>query len=205
MMKREPRFWKTTLLWGLVLTVVLSFGAFVGEKYAGACMFILMPYFAAIAATLPIVFLGRFGAGLATYLPYAVLGFAPLFYFDWLQSHALRGLWAVIVWTATGPLIGLCADLAYRLSARLGERWRAAAAGAAVQAATFAVMLLGLTLLYVDPSGADSHVRLFDTYWYFTAPWMIANGAFGGFTAAAFRQAARRKTPAASSRARARP
>lgn len=54
-----------------------------------------------------------FGAGIVTYWPYAVLGFAPLFYFDWLQSRA----------------------------------------------------------------------RLFDTYYYFTAPWMVANGAFGGFTA----------------------
>jgi hypothetical protein len=182
------------LFWGLVLVLVFGFGAFVGEKYSGTCMFILMPYFAALAAALPLVQVGRFGAGLATYLPYAVLGFAPLFYFDWLQSHALRGLWAVILWAAAGPLIGLCADLAYRLAARLPERWRAAVAGAVLQAATFATMLLGLTLLYVDPSGADSHTRLFDTYWYFTAPWMIANGAFGGFTAWALA----RRRPAAS-------
>jgi len=187
-MSREPRFWKTTLFWGLVLVLVFSFGAFVGEKHSGTCMFILMPYFAALAATLPLLRVGRFGAGLVTYLPYAVLGFAPLFYFDWLQSHALRGFWAVLVWSATGPLVGLCADLAYRFSARLPERWRGAIVGAVVQAATFAMMVLGLTLLYVDPSGADSHVRLFDTYYYFTAPWMIVNGAFGGFTAWALRR-----------------
>jgi len=118
------------------------------------------------------------------------LGFAPLFYFDWLQSRALHGLWAVLVWTATGPLIGLCADLTYMLSMRLEERWRGVLVGAVVQAATFAFMLLGLTQLYVDPSGADSHVRLFDTHYYFTAPWMVVNGAFGGFTAWALRRGA---------------
>lgn len=45
------------------------------------------------------------------------------------------------------------------------------------------MILLGLTQLYVDPTAADSHARLFDTYYYFTAPWMVVNGAFGGFTA----------------------
>ncbi len=188
--KRNPQFWRTSLLWGLALTLVLAFGAFV-EGLAGTCMFILMPGFAALAAVMPILKLDRFGAGLVTYLPYALLGFAPLFYFDWLQSRALVGLWAVFVFSATGPLIGLCADLAYKLSERLEQRWRGAITGAAVQAATFAVMALGLTLLYVDPSGAESHVRLFDTRYYFTAPWMMLNGAMGGVAAWALQRPAR--------------
>ncbi len=186
--KRNPRFWRTSLLWGLALTLVLGFGALV-EGLSGACMFILMPSFAALAAVMPILKLERFGTGLVTYLPYALLGFAPLFYFDWLQNRALVGLWAVFLFSATGPLIGLCADLAYKLSDRLDQRWRGAITGAAMQAATFAVMALGLTLLYVDPSGAESHVRLFDTRYYFTAPWMMMNGAMGGFTAWALQPA----------------
>jgi hypothetical protein len=196
LMVPASRFWRTSLLWGLALFLVYGFGAFVGERYSGTCMFILVPYFAALAASVPVLQTGRFGAGIVTYLPYAVIGFVPLFYFDWLQSRALHGLWAVFVWTASGPLIGLCADLAYRLTARLAERWRGVLVGAVVQAATFAFMLLGLTRLYVDPSGADSHVRLFDTHYYFTAPWMVVNGAFGGFTAWALR------LPAFSRRAR---
>jgi hypothetical protein len=188
---RNWDFWRTSLLWGLALTLVLSFGAFVGERFSGTCMFILMPCFAALAAVMPILKLERFGAGMVTYLPYALLGFGPLFYFDWLQSRALQGLWAVFIWSATGPLIGLCADLAYRLSVRLEQRWRGAIAGAALQAATFAVMALGLTLLYVDPSGANSHARLFDTHYYFTAPWMVLNGALGGYTAWALRRPTR--------------
>jgi hypothetical protein len=66
---REPQLWKTSLLWGLVLFLVMSFGAFVGERFSGTCMFILMPYFAALAAALPVLQVGRFGAGIVAYLP----------------------------------------------------------------------------------------------------------------------------------------
>ena len=177
------RFWGPTLLWGLGLVFVYTVGAFVGEPATGTCMFVLMPYFAAIAATVPIVRSGRFGAGLVAFIPYAVLGFVPLYVFDWAQSHALRGIWAVFAWSATGPVIGVCADAAYRLTASRSEPVRATVTGAVMQAATFVLMLLGLTLLYMDPSAGDSHARLFDSEWYFTAPWMIANGAFGGYTA----------------------
>ncbi len=183
--KTSVSFWKTALGWGMVLTLVLSFGAFVGERYSGTCMFILMPFFAALAAVSPILRTERFGAGVATYLPYAVLGFVPLFLFDYLQSHALKGFWALLVWSATGPLIGLCADVVFRAGRSLRDWLRAALTGGAVQAVTFGVMLLGLTFLYRDPSAADSHLRLFDTRWYFTAPWMIVNGGFGGFAALA--------------------
>lgn len=176
------------LIWGLALTAVLTVGAFAGEDATGTCMFILMPYFVGLAATMPILKVRRFGVGIGTFIPYAVLGFAPLLVFDWVQSHALRGLWAVFAWSATGPLIGLCADAAWGLSAKLHDRTRAILVGAAVQAVTFAVMLLGLTLLYVDPSAGDSHARLFDTKWFFTAPWMALNGAFGGYTAYAIRR-----------------
>ena len=176
--------WAVILVWGCILVAVLMIGAMIEVTgVSGTCMFVLMPAFAALAATYPIVRVGRFGTGALTYVPYAVLGFVPLLLFDWLQSHALRGLWAVFVWSATGPAIGLCADVAYRLAARFGGRARAMITGAAVQVATFAVMLLGFAFLYVDTSAADSHLRLFDTWYWFTLPWMAANGAFGGFAA----------------------
>ncbi len=176
------------LIWGLALTAVLAVGAFAGEGATGTCMFILMPYFVGLAATMPILKIRRFGAGIGTYIPYAVLGFVPLLVFDWMQSHALRGLWAVFVWSATGPFIGLCADAAYRLSAKLHDRTRAIIVGAVVGAVTFATVLVGLTSLYVDPTAADSHARLFDVKWFFNAPWMALNGAFGGYTAYAIRK-----------------
>ena len=56
-------------------------------------------------------------------------------------------------------------------------------------------MLLGLTCLYVDPTAADSHLRLFDTWYWFTLPRLVANGAFGGFAAHALaREAGARGT-----------
>jgi len=176
--------WAVILVWGLLLVAVLMVGAVIElAGVSGTCMFVLVPAFAAMAATYPILRVGRFGTGVLTYVPYAVIGFVPLLVFDWLQDHSLRGLWAVFVWMASSPLIGLCADLAHRLAARLGDRARAMITGAAVQAATFVVMLLGLMYLYVDPSAADSHLRLFDTWYWFTLPWMAVNGAFGGFAA----------------------
>jgi hypothetical protein len=190
-MENRASFWKPVLIGGLGIIAVLTFTAFVGEPFTGTCMFILSPFFVALAASYPILRTERFGAGMAAYLPYALLGFIPLYIFDYLQSHALKGLWAVVVWSATGPFIGLCADAAFHISSRLAKGVRAAIVGAVVQAATFVVMLLGLTLLYVDPSAADSHARLFDTTWYFTAPWMVLNGAFGGYTAHALVSRAR--------------
>ena len=55
--------------------------------------------------------------------------------------------------------------------------------GATVQAATFAVMLLGLTYLYVDPTAADSHLRLFDTLVLVHAAVDDGERRFGGFAA----------------------
>jgi hypothetical protein len=90
-MQRTHSAWKTILVWGLALVAVFTAGAFVGEGATGTCMFILAPYFAGLAAAMPILKVRRFGAGIGTYVPYALLGFVPLFIFDWAQSHALRG------------------------------------------------------------------------------------------------------------------
>jgi hypothetical protein len=70
-----------------------------------------------------------------------------------------------------------------RLADRLPGRWRAIILGAAAQAVTFVVMLLGLTYLYVADSSMSSHLRFLDQKWLFTLPWMLVNGAFGGYTA----------------------
>ncbi len=184
MIETTRRPWATTLGWGLILVAVLMLGAMIElAGVSGTCVFVLMPAFAAFAATYPILRVRRFGTGVLTYLPYTVIGFVPLLLFDWLQDHSLKGLWAVFAWTASSPVIGLCADLAFAAAARLRERVRAMVTGAALQAATFFVMLLGLTFLYIDPAAADSHLRLFDTWYWFTLPWMAVNGAFGGFAA----------------------
>ncbi len=176
--------WKSILLWGFVLVAILMVGAVIdGTGVSGTCMFILVPYLAAIAGTIPVLTIKRFGVGALVYVPYALIGFFPLYYFDWLQSHSLIGLWAVFVWSLTGPLIGVSLDLANLLGGRLNERTRAILIGAVMQAMTFAVMLIGLTYLYTPTSNMASHLHFFDRQWFFTLPWMVVNGGFGGYTA----------------------
>jgi len=121
------------------------------------------------------------------YVPYMLIGIAPLYYFDWLQSGALVGFWAVFAWGATGLIIGVCLDLANLLAARASERTRAMAIGAMMQVVTFAVTLLGLTYLYA-PTSMAGHLHFFDREWLFTLPWMGVNGAFGGYTAYALKK-----------------
>ena len=188
-MKTIIRAWKPILLWGLGLVAVLMVGAVIdGSGVSGTCMFILLPYFAAITAVVPAITVNRFGTGMATFLPYVLLGFFPLYYFDWLQSRSLVGLWAVFVYAASGFVIGAGMDLVNEGAGRFSERTRAILLGATMQAVTFAVMLVGLTYLYTPTSNMASHLHFFDRVWYFTLPWMVVNGALGGYTAYALKK-----------------
>ena len=190
-MPKEPKSFKTIFVWGFVLVAILMVGAIIDAiGVSGTCMFILMPYFAAIVATYPVIALNRFGTGMLVYVPYMVLGFFPLYYFDWCQSHALIGLWAVFVWSTTGLVIGGSMDLVNTLTAKANERTRAIAIGTAMQTVTFFVMLLGLAYLYIPISSMASHLHFFDRGWLFTMPWMAVNGAFGGYSAYAMKKRA---------------
>jgi len=183
-MRTTQQPWKTILIWGLAVVAVLMLGAVIDNSgVSGTCMFILVPYFAAICGVFPVLALNRMGTGVLVFVPYALIGFAPLYYFDYLQTHQLVGLWAVFAFSASGPLIGAALDLANLLTARYGERTRAICMGAAMQAMTFVVTLLGLRYLYVPTSAMAGHVLFYTREWYFTLPWMAVNGAFGGYTA----------------------
>lgn len=190
-MDTRPSPWKTIPVWGLILVAVWMVGAVIDYAgVSGTCMFILMPYFAAIATTYPVLALNRFGTGVWVHIPYMVIGFAPLYLFDWLQDGSLVGLWAVFVWCLAGPVIGLAMDLANRLAAKASERTRAIAVGAAMQLATFFIMLVGLTYLYKPTSAMGSHVNFLSKGWPFSLPWLVINGAFGGYTAYALKRRA---------------
>ncbi len=178
------RAWKPLLGWGLVFTGVYMVGAVIDMLgVSGTCMFVLMPYFAALAVTIPLLQVKRAGAGMAVYIPYGVIGFFPLYLSDWLKDHTLIAGWAAFVFALSGPLIGACLDVVQLLAGRLGERTRAVLLGTVQQAATFVVMLVGLTYLYLPNSSMSSHLRFLDQKWPFTLPWMLLNGALGGYTA----------------------
>ena len=183
-MKALLRSWKPLLGWGLAFTGVYMAGAMIEMAgLSGTCMFILMPYFAALVVTIPLLKVQQPGAGVAVFLPYVVLGFFPLYFFDWRQNHALIAEWAAWAFALSGLVIGGALELVRLPAGRLGERARAVLLGAAMQAATFGVMLVGLTYLYRPDSSMASHLRFFDQKWFFTLPWMALNGAFGGYTA----------------------
>jgi hypothetical protein len=188
-MNTTVRHWRVILAWGMVLVAVLMAGAVADVlRLTGTCMFILVAYFAAIAGTYPVLAVNRAGTGLAVMLPYAIIGFLPLYYFDYLQQGNLLGAWAVWVWTAAGPIIGVSMDLAYTASAGRSGRTRAILVGAVMQATQFVVATLGLRYLYTPTSSMASHLYMYTEQWFFTLPWMALNGAFGGYTAYALRK-----------------
>jgi hypothetical protein len=191
-MKKTLSFWKNTLFWGLVIIAVYAVSSFTTEPYSGTCMFILIPYFMSLVSVMPVARLRRFGAMTVAYIPYAVIGFFPLYFFEWLEAKSLVGLWAAFAFCVPGLLIGLGADLAFLATKRLHDGIRAIAAGAAVQIVTFFTMLLGFTFLYVNPDSI-AHLHFFNREWYFTLPWLALNGGFGGYTAYAITRLARLK------------
>ena len=175
----RQQFWKTVLLFGAIHFLVMSLGIFV-ESGSGGCMFIIPAYFMILPLVLPILILRRVGAGTAVFLPYAILGFYPTYYFE---LPKMFGLWGVVGWCLMGPLVGLVADLTYKfLPQSVSERWRAIIVGAVSGAAIFATTYVALATFYREPD-LGAHFRYFTTNIYFSLPWLILNGGFAGYTA----------------------
>jgi hypothetical protein len=183
-MNGRPRALPAILAGSMALVAILMLGAVIDASGAsGTCMFILVPLYTAVAVVYPLIVVRRFGTGILVYLPYALIGFFPLYFFDYLQSGALVGLWAVFLWSATGPIIGLFLDLTTAFASRLSPALRAITAGTVMQTVTFFLILLGFTYLYRSTAAGVGHLHFFNREWLFTLPWMAANGAVGGYAA----------------------
>lgn len=177
------KFWPTVLTFGSLHFLIMALGAPLIDIPQYGCMFVTPIYFIVLVVALPIARLRRFWAGTAVFLPYAIIGLLPTYYFEWLASHNLKGLWGVLAWCLIGPLAGLLGDLAYHLlPARLSESRRLTITGSVLGAAIYFTVLLALTTFYktIDPA---SHVRYFVQGWTFSLPWMVVNGGFAGYTA----------------------
>jgi hypothetical protein len=173
------RFWKTVLLFGAIHFLVMSLGILV-ESGSGGCMFIIPAYFMILPVMLSILILRRLGAGTAVFLPYAILGIFPVYYFELPKMY---GLWGVAAWCLIGPLVGLVADLTFKfLPERIPERWRAILLGAVTGAALFVTTYVALATFYREPE-LGLHFRYFTTGIYFSLPWLVVNGGFAGYTA----------------------
>jgi hypothetical protein len=177
--------WAKALLYGVLQFAIYGVAAFLVEKYSGSCMFVLPAYFYALVTVLAVVTLRRFGVGAATFLPIAVLGGLMEYYMEWVSSRSLLSPWGALAWSAMFLGIGLAADVAFRLApARWSLRRRAALTGVAFGLAFYLLVLLVLVALYPH-TAQPGHLKYFLEGAPFTVPWMLVNGGFAGYTAAA--------------------
>jgi hypothetical protein len=156
-------------------------------KVMGMGMFFIymIGYFLAILIILPILLIRRFGTGLIIFIPYALVGFFVELYYEWYTAHTLISPWGAVGWCIAGLMIGLSADLSFRLlPVRLSEKWRAIITGIVLGSASFIFTLIPLIFFYkipmpVNPVNPGTYLGVA----YFGVPWLILNSAFGGFTA----------------------
>jgi len=177
------KFWRTVLFFGAIYVVLMAIFAPLMDIPNYGCMFVTPAYLIVLVIVLAIVKTRRFWAGTAAFIPYAVLGFFPTYYFEWMTAHSLRGVWGVFAWCLIGPLAGLLGDLSFKfLPKSVSDRRRAILTGATIGAAIFFTTLLALTTFYKETS-MDSHLRFFTQGWSFSLPWLVVNGGFAGYTA----------------------
>ncbi len=179
------RFWRTVLAYGGLYFLIMGLGYAIVEPYSGGCMFIIPTYFMVLVVALPILSLGRFGSGMAVFLPFAVLGAAVDYYYERVSSQILPSIWGVVGWSLTGLTVGLSGDLAHWLLPRSwNARRRAVGLGAVIGLMFYLTTLAALSWLYAGPS-LETHYWFFTRGIVFSLPWLVVNGAFAGYTARA--------------------
>jgi len=191
--------WLSILIFGILQSCIYALGTYFFDFFAGSAtlgfgimnekvwgigmFFIYMiGYFNAIAVILPVLLIRRFGVATAVYLPYAIVGFFVEYYYEFLKSHALLGIWAVFGWSLVGLATGFSVDLAFKfLPSQLNYRWRSILTGMVLGIASFLFNLAPLYLFYNTPaqSGPGSYLGVA----YFALPWLIINSSLGGYTA----------------------
>lgn len=180
-----PRFWKTVLVFGALHFLIMAICAPLLDIPEYGCMFVTPAFFIVLVVMLPVLKTNQFFAATSVFLPYAILGFFPTYYFEWMTNHNLKGVWGVFAWCLIGPLVGLLGDLTFKyLPQSFSIKQRAIFTGAVIGAAIFFTTLLALTTFYKTAS-MDTHLRFFTQGWSFSLPWLLLNGGFAGYTALA--------------------
>ena len=182
----RSKFWKTALLFGAVHFLVMTYGAFVIEQ--ADCQFVVPAYFMALPALLSILTLRRFGAGTVVFLPYAILGFYPVYYMDHIVNKTMPTAWGAVAWCLGGLLTGLAADLAFRfLPGSFSEKWRAILIGVMIGLGIYLTPLITMTFFYISQP-PESHYYMFTTQIAYSLSWLLVNGGFAGYTAYAIQK-----------------
>ncbi len=176
------RDYKIAFIGGMLLFVVYMIGAFWELLVTrDMCMFYMIGYLMATVVVTAIMMTKRFGIGLLVFLPYAIIGLPLEYYMEWVLDPVLISPFAAVVWAMIGPVVGLSTDLTYRFIPKtIQERVRGIITGLVLAAAHFLIMLGALAVLYVNPiPGLEHYLNALG----FTLPWLLMNGAFGGYTA----------------------
>lgn len=177
----QSKFWKTALLFGTLHFLVMTYGAFVIEPVD--CQFIVPAFFMALPVMLSILTLRRFGAGTIVFVPYAILGFFPVYYMDYITLKTMLSVWGAVAWCLGGLLTGAAADLTFRFLSRLiSEKWRAVLVGFVVGLGIYLTPLIAMTFFYI-PQPPESHYYMFTTRIAYSLSWLLINGGFAGYTA----------------------
>lgn len=186
----RPRISLSVAGYGVLLFGVFSAGsAFELLVTKGMCWVYLMAYFIAFVAILGVRRVGRFGTGVAVFLPYAIPGFFIEYWMEYVDTPSLIAPWAAAVWAGNGLLAGLVADLSHKLLPRsLGDALRAVISGLATVLTYWFMTLLTLAFLYVNPAPGVAH---FLNGLAFTLPWLLVSAGFGGYTAYAMSRSPR--------------
>lgn len=198
-LRRAPGFWPTVLLYDFLLIVLTTLATFFFDFFAGTAtlgfgvqphgevrgtgMFYLYMsgYFTALIVVLPMLRLGRFWTATAIYLPFVILGFPIGYYFEWVRERTWAAWWSGFGWTFGFLAVGLCADVTFLFLTRCSDRIRAVVTGIVIGLASFLASLACLRLVYRAPHPTGP--GFFQGLAYFGLPWLLANSAFGGYTA----------------------
>jgi len=176
------RDYKIGFIGGMLLFIVYMIGAFWELLVTrDMCMFFMIGYLMAVVVVTAIMTTEKFGIGTLVFLPYAIIGLPMEYYMEWVLDPVLISPFAAIIWSLIGPIVGLSTDLAYRfLPKSVNKHMRGIAVGLVLTAMHFLLMLGALAFLYLNPvSGLEHYLNALG----FTLPWLLMNGAFGGYTA----------------------
>ncbi len=144
------------------------------------CFHYVFAYFIALVVVVPVLATGRFGAGFAVYLPFAIIGYFVEYYMEWIVNPTLIAPWAAAFWSIFGLMTGFSADIANRfLPGRLKGMRRAVMIGIIVGLADFFLTLAVLTFSYKDPVSGVIHLL---NGWPIMLPYLLISAALAGYT-----------------------
>lgn len=180
------RFWLTTQTFGMLFFLVMGVLGMLVEANDAGCMYVTPAFFIVLTIVYPAARLRRFGAATAVFLLYLTAGSYIEYQMQWVAERQLASPWGALAWGLLGVLVGLVADVTFRyLPAGLAAGWRGAITGALTGLALFLTTYVAMTTLYASPASQQTHFVFFSSRAMFSLPWMLLNGAFGGYCAMA--------------------